>query len=95
MGDRRKCGRCEATKSFQNWLAWSASIGSDIETSRSSKPYFANTPANDGSAKNTGRCPRSRQAWAMPTQFKAGPKAASGKKTIVLVRGILRTSYRA
>src|SRR5712691_2137086 len=71
-------------KSFQNWLALAASSGSDMSTRRSSKPYFEKTPAKERSATKTGRCPRSRQACAMPTQLSAGPKAASGKKTIVL-----------
>src|SRR5262245_39616865 len=73
-------------KFFQKAPVAAASIGSDMSTSRSSKPYFENIPENDRSATNTGRCPRSRQACAMPTQFSAGPNAASGKNTIVFTR---------
>ena len=86
-GDNRKCGRWEAMKPFQNWLATDSSIGSDISTRCSSKPYFEKTPANERSATNTGRWPRSRQLWAMPTQLSAGPKAASGKKIVLLEQG--------
>jgi hypothetical protein len=43
-----------------------------------SKPYFSNTPLNPRSQTKTGLCPGLQLLRAMPTQLRAGPKAASG-----------------
>ena len=40
----------------------------------------------------TGRAPRSRSAWAIPTQLSAAPKLASGKSAIVGGRSIFKRS---
>src|SRR5512138_3984533 len=36
-----------------------------------------------GSLRNTALWPSFSQAWAMPTELRAGPKAASGKNAMV------------
>src|ERR1700744_1850655 len=51
--------------------------------SRSSKPLASSVPAKDSSITNTTRWPRRRSTSPMPTQLLVGPKAPSGKNTIV------------
>ncbi len=71
-------------KSFQNWPGASGSPGaSESRMRRSSKPLASSVPANDSSATNTTRWPRRRSTSPMPTQLFVGPKAPSGKNTIV------------
>ena len=76
-------------KSDQYLAICSAGMGSDMATGTASNPYLTNTSVKPGSEMNTARWPRARQAWAIATEFSAGPKAASGKKTMVLVSLIL------
>ena len=71
-------------KSIQNWPGISGSAGGGpSRISRSSKPFASSVPANDSSTMKTTRWPRARSTWPMPTQLFVGPKAPSGKKTMV------------
>ena len=45
-------------------------------------PYSSNTPVKPWWHRNTGTAPCRCSCWAMPTQFNADPKLASGKKAI-------------
>ena len=71
-------------KLAQNLAISSSDMPPDMSTRFSSKPYFSNTPLKPRSQTKTGLCPSLRSCCAMPTQFSAGPKAASGNNTIVL-----------
>ncbi len=71
-------------KSFQNWPGISGSSGGGpSRIRRSSNPFASRFPANDSSTMKTTRAPRRRSTSPMPTQLFVGPKAPSGKKTIV------------
>ena len=72
-------------KSIQNWPGTSGSAGGGpSRISRSSKPFASSVPGerllqheHDAvAARRAGHCP-------IPTQLFVGPKALSGKKTIV------------
>ena len=71
-------------KLAQNLAISSSDMPPDMSTRFSSKPYFSNTPLKPRSQTKTGLWPSLRNCCAMPTQFSAGPKAASGNNTIVL-----------
>ena len=80
----RNTGAVSRMKSFQNWPGTSGTSGAGpSRISRSSKPFASSVPANDSSTMNTTRCPRSRRTLPIPTQLLVGPKAPSGKNTIV------------
>src|ERR1700727_2175468 len=80
----RNTGAVSRMKSFQNCPGASGSPGaSESRMRRSSNPLAASVPANDSSATNTTRWPRRRRTSPMPTQLLVGPKAPSGKNTIV------------
>jgi hypothetical protein len=83
----RKTGAVSRMKSFQNWPGSSGSAGGGARRIvRTSKPFASSVPANDSSTMKTTRCPRRSRTSPMPTQLFVGPKAPSGKKTIVRVR---------
>src|SRR4051794_35117243 len=83
----RKTGAVLRMKSFQNWPGSSScSGGGPRRMSRSSNPFSSSVPANDSSTTKTTRWPRSRSTSPIPTQLLVGPKAPSGKKTMVLTR---------
>jgi hypothetical protein len=80
----RKTGAVSRMKSIQNCPGISSTSGlGPRRIRRSSKPFASNVPANDSSTTNTTRWPRARSTWPIPTQLLVGPKAPSGKKTIV------------
>src|SRR4051794_15327618 len=80
----RKTGAVSRMKSFQNWPGSSScSGGGPRRMSRSSNPFSSRVPAKDSSTTKTTRWPRSRSTSPIPTQLLVGPKAPSGKKTIV------------
>ncbi len=82
--DLRKTGAVSRMKSFQNCPGSSGrSGGGASRISRSSKPLASSVPANDSSSTKTTRWPRSTSTSPIPTQLFVGPKALSGKKTIV------------
>src|SRR4051812_41125953 len=86
----RKTGAVSRMKSFQNCPGSSSRSGAGARRiRRSSNPFSSSVPANDSSTTNTTRWPRRRSTSPMPTQLLVGPKAPSGKKTIVLARGSL------
>src|SRR5262245_34873768 len=82
--DFRNTGAVSRMKSIQNWPGTSGSSGAGPRRiRRSSKPFASRLPANDSSTMNTTRWPRRRRMSPMPTQLFVGPKAPSGKNTIV------------
>ena len=91
----RKTGAVSRMKSIQNWPGISGSAGAGPRRiSRSSKPFASSVPANNSSTMNTTRWPRSRRTSPIPTQLLVGPKAPSGKKTIVRASVIGTDSVR-
>ena len=82
--DVRNTGAVSRMKSIQNWPGTSGSVGGGpSRISRSSNPFASRLPANDSSTMKITRCPRRRRMSPMPTQLLVGPKAPSGKNTIV------------
>jgi hypothetical protein len=80
----RNTGAVSRMKSFQNCPGSSSCAGAGARRiSRSSNPFCSNVPANDSSSTKTIRWPRRRRTSPMPMQLLVGPKAPSGKKTIV------------
>ena len=80
----RNTGAVSRMKSFQNWPGSSSCSGGGARRiSRSSNPFSSSVPANDSSITKTTRWPRRRRTSPIPTQLLVGPKAPSGKKTIV------------
>ena len=80
----RKTGAVSRMKSIQNWPGTSGSAGGGPRRiSRSSKPFASSVPAKISSTMKTTRWPRSRRTLPIPTQLLVGPKAPSGKNTIV------------
>jgi hypothetical protein len=88
--DLRKTGAVSRMKSFQNCpgsSSWAG--GAERRISRSSNPFSSSVPAKDSSITKTTRWPWRRNTSPIPTQLLVGPKAPSGKKTMVLASASL------
>ncbi|SBS75633.1 hypothetical protein MHPYR_250035 [uncultured Mycobacterium sp.] len=82
----RNSGAVSAMKSVQNLPGSSSAVpsaGSARSTSSSTKPNWASLPAQELSAANTIRWPRSARMAARPMHWFVGPYADSGQNMIV------------